>query len=281
MFLLQLGNQCIWLLQVISRKNHNVDKMKSIDWKDTRTKIPNGAVKSNLLDNDDKDSIATEDLLLIFLCCERTYQIPHQVGFQRITRESLDENGTCLSGPEKAIDLNVSIGCIKSDNRTFNVFLQQGHIIGYAPSKDRKLLYVNVRSWPEGVEPDRNEPEEPPPISDDVVIHVIDLENLTLLPQSDMKGHKGFTPPTGAFLLYLNTTESFLLGGSEDSHGYVWDQRYQCLLKRLPHEKCVNVCVASPVDEQVCVTGSDDHKIKLWVSTKRKRSMMAESKERK
>ena len=69
--------------------------------------------------------------------------------------ESL-ENPPVLHLPEKTLEFN-------------------GHVIGMAFSPDNRFVYVNVRSWPENAKPN---PEEPPPISEQIEIHVIDLRTL-------------------------------------------------------------------------------------------------------
>lgn len=52
-----------------------------------------------------------------------------------------------------------------------------GHIIGMALSPDHRYLYVNSRPWPEGYK--ISDPLEPPPIAQEIDLHVIDLATLT------------------------------------------------------------------------------------------------------
>ena len=84
-------------------------------------------------------------------------------------------------------------------------------------------------------------------------------------------GHRGFTHSERAFYLYLDSSPDFVGSGSEDKYGYVWDRKYGSLLARLPHEQCVNCVTFSPVDQELCVTASDDHKLKVWKSRRRRR----------
>lgn len=52
-----------------------------------------------------------------------------------------------------------------------------GHVIGMALSPDHRYLYVNSRPWPEGYS--ISDPLEPPPIAQEIDLHVIDLATLT------------------------------------------------------------------------------------------------------
>ena len=86
-----------------------------------------------------------------------------------------------------------------------------------------------------------------------------------------MTGHRGFTHSERAFYLYLDSSADFVGSGSEDMFGYVWDRKYGSLLGRLPHDQCVNCVTFSPLDQELCVTASDDHTLKVWKSRRRRR----------
>ena len=86
-----------------------------------------------------------------------------------------------------------------------------------------------------------------------------------------MTGHRGFTHSERAFYLYLDSSTDFVGSGSEDNFGYVWDRKYGSLLARLPHDQCVNCVTFSPLDQELCVTASDDHTLKVWKSRRRRR----------
>ena len=44
-------------------------------------------------------------------------------------------------------------------------------------------------------------------------------------------------------------------------------------LATLEHDDCVNCAAFSPTDQEICVTGSDDYKIKVWISRRRSREI--------
>jgi len=51
-----------------------------------------------------------------------------------------------------------------------------GHIIGMTLSPDHRYLYVNSRPWPENYKIE--DPLNPPPIAQEIDIHVIDMSTL-------------------------------------------------------------------------------------------------------
>ena len=50
-------------------------------------------------------------------------------------------------------------------------------------------------------------------------------------------------------------------------------RRHGAELARLEHDECVNCAAFSPTDQEICVTGSDDNKIKVWISRRRSREI--------
>ena len=82
-----------------------------------------------------------------------------------------------------------------------------GHIIGMALSPDNKFLYVNSRPWPENCVI-RN-PLEPPPISQEIDIHVIDLQTLKKV-GTMLRSHKAYTPNTECFFIFLDVCDSYV-----------------------------------------------------------------------
>lgn len=146
----------------------------------------------------------------------------------------------------------------------------RGHVVGMALCPTGEHLYVNVRAWPENAVPSQ---DQPPPISSQIELRVVDLRTLTLT-DAVMLGHRGFTPTENAFYLYLDVSEDFIGSGSEDSRGFIWERRYGTLLSVLNLGACVNCLVFHPKDQDVCVTASDDHEIVVWVSGRRKRELL-------
>ena len=44
-------------------------------------------------------------------------------------------------------------------------------------------------------------------------------------------------------------------------------------LSKLEHDECVNCAAFRSSDQEICVTGSDDYKIKVWISRRRSREI--------
>lgn len=190
--------------------------------------------------------VLDEEMCLVFICSSQTF-IPHQIGFQRISHRCLSSNPIVQNGAEKIIDMH-------------------GHIVGIGISPDHRELYVNVRSWPENCKPSL---EDPPCISNQIEMKVIDLETFSLKGRSLM-GHLGYTPSENAFYLYLDISDELVASGSEDKKGYIFDRHYKCNTAKLEHQQCVN-CVAfrpsaASSSTTMCATASDDFTIKLWQS---------------
>lgn len=202
--------------------------------------LPGGDPSPNL--SEEAHEIIDDEQCLVFICSDKT-TVPHQIGFQRISKGSLEAaaSPTLWTAPEKVIEM-------------------YGHIVGVALSPDHQQLYVNVRSWPENCVPDMN---EPPCISTQIELKTICLATLSLLPIT-YRGHQGFTASDSAFYLYLDISASLIGSGSEDKFGYIWDRYYGCLVGKLAHEQCVNSVAFHPQTEDVCATASDDYTIKIW-----------------
>ena len=197
--------------------------------------------------------IIDQEMCLIFICSSRTF-IPHQIGFQRIKASDLTEHTEVRNSAEKVVDL-------------------EGHIVGIGLSPDYRELYVNVRCWPSQSVPTM---DNPPCISNQIEMRVIDLETFQVKPQP-LRGHVGVTPSEEAFYLYLDVSQNLVGSGSEDKKGYIWDRYYQCNVSKLEHNQCVN-CVAFRPSAVICATASDDHTIKIWQSkqeTRKRRSTCA------
>ena len=70
-----------------------------------------------------------------------------------------------------------------------------------------RYLFVNSRAWPENYKIE--DPFEPPSISEDITVHVIDLvkmQNLGVM----YKGHKGYSPNRGCFFIYLDVHDDYV-----------------------------------------------------------------------
>lgn len=82
-----------------------------------------------------------------------------------------------------------------------------GHVIGMGLSPDQRYLYVNSRPWPENYV--ITNPMEPPPIAQEIDIHVIDM--MTLEPVGQMlRAHKAYTPNTECFFIFLDVCDDYV-----------------------------------------------------------------------
>lgn len=138
-----------------------------------------------------------------------------------------------------------------------------GHIIGMALSPDHRYLYVNSRPWPK--EYIITNALGPPPIAQEIDIHVIDLMTLKLVGNM-LRSHKAYTPETECFFIFLDVSENYVASGAEDMHAYLWDRYYGICLAKYKHNDVVNCVAFNPRDAEMVVTASDDNSIKIWRS---------------
>ncbi|XP_071447226.1 F-box/WD repeat-containing protein 5 isoform X2 [Hetaerina americana] len=138
-----------------------------------------------------------------------------------------------------------------------------GHIIGMGLSPDHRYLYVNSRPWPVGYH--ITNPLDPPPIAQEIDLHVIDLTTLRKV-GTMLRSHKAYTPNNECFFIFLDVCNEYVASGAEDKHGYLWDRYYGACLARLPHGDVVNGVAFNPRDSEVLLTASDDHTLKVWRS---------------
>lgn len=138
-----------------------------------------------------------------------------------------------------------------------------GHIIGMALSPDHRYLYVNTRPWPHDYV--ITNPLEPPPIAQEIDIHVIDLMTLKRVGNM-LRAHKAYTPSTECFFIFLDVCEEYVASGAEDHHAYLWDRYYGISLAKFKHSDVVNSVAFNPRDSEMLVTTSDDYTIKVWRS---------------
>ncbi|QQP36409.1 Uncharacterized protein FKW44_021499 [Caligus rogercresseyi] len=91
------------------------------------------------------------------------------------------------------------------------------------------------------------------------------MSSFTLVNDLVFTGHRAFTSSDSAFYLYLDT-------GSENGKGFIWERGTGVKLSELDHEACVNSVVFHPQDEELCISVSDDKRIKVWNSLNRYKS---------
>ncbi|XP_045614930.1 F-box/WD repeat-containing protein 5 isoform X2 [Procambarus clarkii] len=227
------------------------------------------------------------DKFLIFTTGSKTYS-PHQIGFKRIKKFSIPtvlEVGPCLreriQQRKQERELR-NLGLFQDPNwldydsvaERFDpidhLIDLNGHIIGMGLSPDHRYLYVNSRPWQANCVIDS--PLSPPRIAEGIDLHVIDLTNLTEV-GTMLRSHKAYTPNDECFFIFLDVSHQYVASGAEDRHGYVWERHYGVCLSRLPHRDVVNAVAFNPRDPEMLVTVSDDHKIKVWRSRRRARSL--------
>ncbi|CAO1301447.1 unnamed protein product [Diamesa hyperborea] len=250
-------------------------------------------------DEEDDDLDDSCPKYLIFSTGSRTYT-PHQIGFKRIGKvnfpKRLDPGPSLkerIAMRDRHKELEVIITGLTPDEVRLqshfhnpNVPREQpnwlnedtvadrfdgidklidldGHIIGMALSPDNKFLYVNSRPWPENCVI-RN-PLEPPPISQEIDIHVIDLQTLKKV-GTMLRSHKAYTPNTECFFIFLDVCDSYVGSGAEDHHAYLWERYYGVCLGQYKHQDVVNSVAFNPKDNEMFVSTSDDYEIKIWRS---------------
>ncbi|ODM90981.1 F-box/WD repeat-containing protein 5 [Orchesella cincta] len=237
--------------------------------------------KCSIEDESEDDFLDPRPKWLIFTCGSKTYT-PHQLGFKKINPMTF--NGKIDPGPtlkerieeykrrkqlERTGEQDPSINW--SDHaRVAHRFDEvdkiidlHGHVIGMALSPDHRYLYVNSRPWPEGY---RISSElDPPPIAQEIDLHIIDLTTLTQVGMM-RRAHRAYTPNDECFFIFLDASDLYLASGAEDKHGYIWDRHYGISLAKIPHKDVVNSVAFNPNEPEMLITVSDDMTIKIWRS---------------
>ncbi|XP_057675353.1 F-box/WD repeat-containing protein 5 [Corythoichthys intestinalis] len=214
----------------------------------THTKAPDSDIMetSELGDGEDKT-------YLLFTTGSLTYS-PHQIGIKRIKPDQMTTCGPVLGEERSTEEFFDSLD---------HVIDIHGHIIGMGLSPDNRYLYVNSRAWPAGCV--ISDPMSPPPIAEEIDLHVIDLKSLREERRS-LRAHRAFTPNDECFFIFLDVSRDFVASGAEDKHGYIWDRHYNICLARLAHDDVVNSVAFSPADQELLLSASDDATVKVWRS---------------
>ncbi|XP_062410636.1 F-box/WD repeat-containing protein 5 [Sardina pilchardus] len=196
---------------------------------------------------------AEDKTYLLFTTGSLTYS-PHQIGIKRIMPDQMTTCGPVL-GEERSTD--------EFFDSLDHVIDIHGHIIGMGLSPDHRYLYVNSRAWPANCV--ISDPMSPPPIAEEIDLHVIDLKSLREERRS-LRAHRAFTPNDECFFIFLDVSRDFVASGAEDKHGYIWDRHYNICLAKLQHTDVVNSVAFSPADQELLLSASDDSTIKVWRS---------------
>lgn len=210
-----------------------------------------------------------QDKYLIFTKGSETYT-PHQIGIKKILPlKTFSHDGSRLLP-------NVSKNTHNLERREIcdevdHLIDMHGHIIGMTLSPDQRYLYVNSRPWPKNYFIE--DPLHPPPIAQEIDIHVIDLLNMREVGTMH-RAHKAYTSNDECFFIFLDVCEEYVASGAEDKHGYLWDRHYGLCLHKYPHSDVVNSVAFNPADPEVLVTVSDDFSIKIWRSLSREKEVV-------
>ncbi|XP_053958000.1 F-box/WD repeat-containing protein 5 isoform X1 [Anastrepha ludens] len=265
--------------------NHNDATIRYLD--EYRREYPTENENGN--SSDDSDGMECSDdyddemesavpKYLIFSTGSKTYT-PHQIGIKRIKNvtfpkkldpgPSLKERIAAKKAAERENQLRADPDWwdYESVAHLFDnvdkVIDLHGHIIGMALSPDHRYLYVNTRPWPKNYI--ITNALEPPPIAQEIDIHVIDLMTLKRVGNM-LRAHKAYTPSTECFFIFLDVSENYVGSGAEDMHAYLWDRFYGICLTKYRHADVVNSVAFNPRDPEMLVTTSDDYTIKIWRS---------------
>ncbi|XP_053381354.1 uncharacterized protein LOC123524702 isoform X2 [Mercenaria mercenaria] len=214
-----------------------------------------------------KKSRKVKDKYLIFTKGSETYT-PHQIGIKRIKPFSDDGSRLLPNVSENTHHLEQGDDVYDDVDHLIDM---HGHIIGMTLSPDQRYLYVNSRPWPKNYHIEN--PLYPPPIAQEIDIHVIDLLNMREVGTMH-RAHKAYTSNDECFFIFLDVCEEYVASGAEDKHGYLWDRHYGLCLHKYPHTDVVNSVAFNPADPEVLVTVSDDFSIKIWRSLSREKEVV-------
>ena len=178
---------------------------------------------------------------MIFSTGSKTYT-PHQIGFKRIEKVNfprrLDPGPSLrerIALRDRQRELEVILASLSPEELEINGIFQNeiraepnwanyesvsdrfdkvdklidlhGHIIGMGLSPDHRYLYVNSRPWPENYVIEN--PLSPPPIAQEIDIHVIDLATLKRVGNM-LRAHKAYTPNTECFFIFLDVCDHYV-----------------------------------------------------------------------
>lgn len=189
--------------------------------------------------------------------------------FQNFNREYNIEGQPRMLRPDPPDWMNFDSVAEKFDKVDALIDLK-GHIIGLALSPDHHFLYVNSRPWPDNCV--ITNPLEPPPISQEIDIHVIDLQTMEKV-GTMLRAHKAYTPNNECFFIFLDVSDNFVGSGAEDCNAYTWERFYGICLASYPHKDVVNAVAFQKIDDQMLITVSDDYEVKIWRSQAKVREL--------
>ncbi|KAH9507393.1 hypothetical protein Btru_057988 [Bulinus truncatus] len=213
----------------------------------------------------DLSNSAPREKLLIYTWGSETY-IPHKIGIKRMrwsdfSKGEVTARRSSMLLPDVMENLHNMAGN-RRDKPDVTIEMH-GHIVGLSLSPDHKFLYVNCRPWPKNYI--ISDPQESPPLAQEVEISTIDLTTFNFVGPV-LRSHKAYTHSDECFFLNLDVSEHYVASGAEDRQGYLWDRHYGMPLYRFPHRNVVNCVAINPQDPELLVTVSDDYTFKVWIS---------------
>ncbi|XP_063698367.1 F-box/WD repeat-containing protein 5 [Culicoides brevitarsis] len=244
---------------------------------------PSAAKTENDVDVDDLENAPPK--YLIFSTGSKAY-VPHQIAFKLVEKVSFPKQ----LDPGPSLKERIALRNMRRESESEyeepdwsnfdavsgrfdkidKIIDLHGQIIGMALSPDHRYLYVNCRPWPQNYVI-RN-PLEPPPIAQEIDIHVIDLVTFKKVGKM-LRAHRAYTPNTDCFFIFLDVCDDYVASGAEDMHAYVWERYYGVWLAKYNHSDVVNSVAFNPRDNEMLVTTSDDYEIKIWRSLEKTKEM--------
>lgn len=201
-------------------------------WLDDVKNCDENAGESSVDADDDDLYDANDDLenmgpkYLLFSMGTKTYT-PHQVGFKFVGKESVHFPKTLERGPslreriatkkqERLLQNNepsiepdwLDFDAVADHFDPVDVIIDlHGHIIGMGLSPDHRYLYVHSGDW----SPDYivSNPLQPPPIAQDINIHVFDLTTFERVDQK-FQSHKNYTVNDGCYFIFMDVSDNYL-----------------------------------------------------------------------
>jgi len=147
------------------------------------------------------------------------------------------------------------------------------YISGFSLDPEEKVCYINVR-------PLTPNQQKPGLFDASENLQLLPLDISTMTAGRPLTGHKGFSiveaDPFALYCIYPDVTRDYVCCGSEDNLGYIWDRHYGCLVGQVSgHTKPVCGVAMDPARQDVMVTVSDDHQIRIFRTKKWKRENLS------
>ena len=134
---------------------------------------------------------------------------------------------------------------------------------------DDRYLYVNVRPWPPGCTIEN--PMQPPPIAQEIDIHVIDLVSMKQV-GSLLRAHRAYTPNDECFFIFLDVSPDYVARWTHNQ--YDTPSLYSIIHERVIYDFAIvqssNDSISYPIIQRLIVfdcyvdSGAEDKHGYLW-----------------